>query len=111
MGCVLQLAVGCNQLPAEFGQARPAAAGPANARRADGLSQNVIEVIEQQPGAPVAHADLAGRLRERPACLDVLEQGDLPGADRAAGSEIDPQPHTERGAALTHTSPDGSATA
>jgi hypothetical protein len=109
MGGVLDLTVGRNQPAAEFGQPRATAPRSTDARRADGLYQNVIEVVEQQPGAPIAHPELASRLRKRAARLDTLEQGDFPRADRAAGSEIDPQPHTERVAALIHAA-DGSAT-
>jgi hypothetical protein len=62
----------------------------------------MIEIIEQQPRAAVAHAELAGRLRERSARLDALEQPDLARADRAARTEVDPQPHTEGSTLLAH---------
>jgi hypothetical protein len=50
----------------------------------------MIEVIEQQPCAPVAHAELARGLRERAGRLDVLEEPDLSRSDRASGRKIDP---------------------
>jgi hypothetical protein len=59
VGCELHVAVRRDQLPAEFREPRATASGAADARCADGLFQNVIEVIEEQPGAPVAHPKLA----------------------------------------------------
>jgi len=99
---MLDFAVGGNELAPEVREPGATAPRPADARCADRFPERVIEVIEQQPGAAVAHPELAGGLREGARRLDVLEQRDLPRSDRAPGSQIDSQPHTERGAPLNH---------
>src|SRR5579875_1998964 len=98
----LDIPVRGNELATERREPRAAAAGAADDCRGDRFIEGMIEVIEQQPRATIAHAELAGRLRERAARLDALEQRDLAGADRAPRTEVDPQPHTERGALTAH---------
>ena len=51
----------------------------------------MIQVVEKLPGSAVAHAEVARRLGEGAAVLDVLEQRDLAGADGPLASEIDPE--------------------
>jgi hypothetical protein len=49
----------------------------------------VIEVIEQQPGAAIAHAELACGLRQGTGPIDLLQEGDLAGADGMSRTQID----------------------
>jgi hypothetical protein len=105
---MLHLPVRSDELAPEISEPCAAASRAPDTRRADRLDERMVEVIEQQPGAAIAHPELAGGLRERAGRLDLLEQRDLPGSDRASGGDIDPQPHTEGGAALSHAR-DGSA--
>jgi hypothetical protein len=59
---VLDFPVCGNELAAERREPRTTPAHTADARRRDRLGERVVEVVEQQPRAPVAHAELAGCL-------------------------------------------------
>src|SRR6202040_1735068 len=53
------------------------------------LAKAAIQTLEQLPGPPVAHVQLARRLRQRTARADVLEQRDLAGSHGRIAPEVD----------------------
>jgi hypothetical protein len=86
---LLEPAVGGNQTLAERGEPGAPAPGTADAHGGRRLSEGVIEVIEQQPGAAIAHAELAGGLREGTGPIDLLQEADLAGSDGTGRTQID----------------------
>src|SRR5581483_8827155 len=68
---------------------RAAAAFPAGRRGDRGLFQRRVDLFDQQPGAPIRHADPPCRGRDRAGRLDGFEQRDLARADAIAIGEVD----------------------
>src|SRR5271166_1142657 len=65
LDCRLESTVAVNQRRAEGGQRGPATAASPGARGRDTLAEGVIQTLEQFPGTPVTHSELARSLRER----------------------------------------------
>jgi hypothetical protein len=86
---LLESAVGGNEALAERGEPSAPAPGAADAHGGRRLSEGVIEVIEQEPRAAIAHVELAGSLRERTGPIDLLQEADLAGTDGTSRTQID----------------------
>src|SRR6516165_9402712 len=70
--------------------------GPTAARASvlgidDRLLENMVELIDQQPRAPIRHPHRPPGRRDRAIVADGFEQADLPVADRPSGPEIETQ--------------------
>src|SRR5262245_18113011 len=90
--CILDFAIRLDEGAAEVRELHAAAAAATDAGCCGTVGEHVIDVVEQQPRAPVAHSQLARRLRQRAGRLDALEQRNLAGTERAVRTQIDPQP-------------------
>ena len=89
-----------DQLAAEGGEL-----GAAMGRAADmGVEHRppagLVERVDQQPGAPVGHADRARGGRDRAMLVDRLQQGDLAGTDLPPLAEVDLDPQARLHAAM-----------
>jgi len=91
----LDRAVQAQQLAAGRGEPAAAAARAALGRRDGRLVQVRVELVDEQPGAPVRHAEPARRGRDGAARVERLEQRDLAGAegDRVAAAHAHAQFH------------------
>jgi hypothetical protein len=68
---------------------RATAPRTAHLRFHQGLPEDVVDLVHQQPGAPVGHAHLLARGRDGAMLGDELHQGDLARAQVAERPEID----------------------
>ncbi len=97
---------------AELGEARATAVRATRGRDDHGRIEGTVEIVEQQPGAPVAQPQLACRLRQGVAGLDAFQQRDLAGPDRGPRGEVDADAGVDR-AGFVHAddsrSPSGGA--
>ena len=76
---------------AEVGQRGAAPVAPAPARLDEGLREHPVELVGQEPGTPVRHAELPPRRRDRPMPPDRLEQRHLARAEPVVGVEVEPK--------------------
>src|SRR5262245_8959008 len=88
-------AIGRDQLARERPKLCATAARASDAGHRDGLSELLVEIAKQRPGAAVAHPQLFGGLRERPTSPDRFEKRDLPGPDRAPRADVDAHSHLD----------------
>jgi hypothetical protein len=51
----------------------------------------MIQIVNQQPGAPVGHAQIPTGLGNRPGAVDFFEQVNFSGPDGPARFEVDAQ--------------------
>jgi hypothetical protein len=79
-----------DQLKAERRQRRAAALRAAGLHRRHRRAEATVHVVDQEPGAPVGHAERAAGARNRTGFADRLEQPDLARPQRPVGAEIDP---------------------
>jgi hypothetical protein len=84
-----------DQLPAERRERRAAAPRAARLRRHHGRAKAAVHVVDQEPGAPIGHAERTAGPRDRAGFADRLEEADLARPKRPLRAEIDPhrQPH------------------
>src|SRR6266850_7742681 len=90
-GDLFHSAIGGDQPARERCEPRAAARDAALGGERDRLVEAPLEILQQSPGAPVAHVELGGRPRERTTGRDLLQQGDLARTERAAPPEVDPE--------------------
>lgn len=77
-----QLATGRRQLGA-------AARSPARRRYHDTTLKGAVQLLDQQPGAPIRHCHRSPGGGNRSGALDQFEQPDLARADGVGGREVD----------------------
>ncbi len=82
-------AIKVDDLLADGGNHRAAAAGTTRFGGNRGFTQRPVDLLDQQPRPPIRHADRAGRGRDRSGGLDRLQKRDLAGADAVPGRQID----------------------
>src|SRR5262245_14773349 len=90
----LEFAKAADQRPAKFRDARTTAANSTDGPGRRRVLDRSIQIVQQQPGAPVTHVELSRRQRKRSQAFDFLEQGNLARAYGARPREIDAYPHT-----------------
>jgi hypothetical protein len=95
-GFPLNLAKGVHELFAERRKKCAAAARASGAGGSHGLGECMVHIIEQQPRAPIAHAELTRCLGERSARVDMLEQCNFARPNGARRSKVHAQPHAKR---------------
>src|SRR5262245_2527591 len=95
----LDRAVGLDQLLPERGERGTPALRTARLGGDDRLAEALVQVVDQEPGAPVGHVERAAGLRDRAGPPDRLKQPDLARAQSPLGAEIDPhrQPNVVHG--------------
>ena len=69
--------IASDHIAAERGQARAAAAGAAHLLLHERLAEDVVDLVDQEPGAPVGHAHLLAGGDDRSVLRDQFHQGDL----------------------------------
>ena len=89
---ILDAPIGSDHSPAEIRKLRPAAMRSARCRGQDRPLEQATEFVHQQPCAPIGHAKLTRRRRNRPRARDGLEQIDLTRPDLPLRWKDDPQP-------------------
>jgi hypothetical protein len=57
----------------------------------DGLLENMVELVDEQPRAPIRHSHRAPGRRDGATVADGFEQADLAVADCSSGPEIETQ--------------------
>src|SRR6202050_3534834 len=79
-----------DQLKAERGKRRAATLRAAGLRRHHRRAEAAVHVVDQEPGAPIGHAERAAGPRDRAGFADRFEQPDLARPQRPLRAEIDP---------------------
>ena len=91
MGDQLHISIASDQLLAETGQQSPATGLATELGLDDGLTEGLVERVDQQPRAAIGHVHRTSGRRDRASVSHELEQADFAGPDRVGRIKIDAQ--------------------
>ena len=87
----VESAINVNQSFPEERERRATAPAAALAGAHHWFEETAVQTVQQLPRTAITHVEVARRLRQRPAALDLLEQCDLARSHAALAIEIDPE--------------------